>query len=411
MPTNSKGIMFISYRRLDHRTNEAVLLRNALRDRGIPTWRDIDNLESKPTEDELIKVLRSDDTSGAVMLIAKEVADSTMIKNVEAPRIFKRHNNNDGFIIKPVLIDVGYEKADQILNSPAGFQDLGNWNLHKADGETLTEEQARLIANDILKERLDQISIQYKNHPLDMRINSRTTPNPDLNALRHDFSRYFEGRDAKPGSYQIIECALKDTADAIARSFGEAVITSGGFSALPIGVLFGAIFSPLRRFRLSWMQAIAGQDEEPWSLSDHATDISPSIRVTKGDTGSEEIILAIGVSANIEHAVTEYINASDLSPRASVYCEPPNGPIKQGISLSPQDGLSISLKAIDAVRDLKDELMLKRINLHIFLACPLAMAVLVGQKLNTISKCSLYEHTPTNKFSYVKVHTFSPSDF
>lgn len=411
MPTNSKGIIFISYRRLDHRTDEAVLIRNALRDRGVPTWRDIDNLESKPTEDELIKVLSSDDTSGAVMLIAKEVADSTMIKNVEAPRIFKRHNNSDGFIIKPVLIDVRYEEANHILNSPAGFQDLGNWNLHKVNGENITEDQARLIANDVLKARLDQISLQHKSLPLDIRINSRTTPDPSLNALRHDFSPYFNGREVRPGSYKIIELALRDTADAIASSFGGADITASGFAALPLGVLYGAIFSPLRRFKINWMQAMAGQDEEPWSLMNKTTDISPTIRVTKGDTGSEEVVLAIGVSANIEHAVTEFINASNLNPRASVYCEPPNGPIRQGVSLSPQDGLSISLKAIDAVRDLKDALMLKKINLHIFMACPLAMAVLIGQKLNTISKCSLYEHTPTNKISYVKVHTFSASDF
>ena len=411
MPTNSKGVIFISYRRLKHRTDEAILIRNALRDRGIPTWRDIDNLESKPTEDELIQVLGRDDTSGAILLITREVADSTMIKNVEAPRIFKRHNNDDGFIIKPVLIGVQYEEADRILDSPAGFQSLGSWNLHSANGETITNDQARLIANEILKARLDQISFQYKSQPLDIRINSRTASYPYLNALRHDFSSYFDGREAKPDAYKIIELALKDSADAIANSFGGTDIISSGFAALPIGVLFGAIFSPLRRFKICWMQAIAGQREQPWSLTNNLTDISPTIRVTKSDTGSEEVILAIGVSANIEHAVTEYINACDLSPRASLYCEPPGGPLKQGVSLSPQDGLSLSLKIIDAVRCLKDELMLKRVNLHIFLACPLAMAVLVGQKLNTISKCSLYEHTPTNKIPYVKVHKFSPSDF
>jgi len=106
------------------------MVRDALRDRGVQTWRDIDDLESKPTEDELVRVLTDSDTAGAVMLITEEVVDSTMIQNVEAPRIFNRHNKKDGFLIKPVLVGIGYEEANEMLNSPAGFQDLGNWSLH-----------------------------------------------------------------------------------------------------------------------------------------------------------------------------------------------------------------------------------------------------------------------------------------
>ena len=82
----------------------------------------------------------------------------------------------------------------------------------------------------------------------------------------------------------------------------------------------------------------------------------------------------------------------------------------QGVSLSPQDGLSVILQAIDAVRVLKDDCMMKRVNLHLFLACPLAMAVLIGQKLNTVSNCTVYEHTPSGDLTYTRVHTFFPSD-
>lgn len=410
MSTNTKGQIFISYRRVANRTAEAIMVRDALRDRGVPTWRDIDDLETKPTEDELVRILKDDDTAGALILVAEEVANSTMIKNVEVPRIFNRHRKNDGFIIKPVLIGIGYEEANKVLDSPAGFQDLGNWNLCKLDSSCMSTEDARHIANQVLKARLDQIAIQFKRQPLDIRINTRSMPDPEFNALCHDFSNYFNGREVKPGAYANIELALIDTANAIAATHGGAEIMAGGFAALPTGVLFGSIFSPLRKFRVNWSQALAGHSEDNWSLGAGQSDLQLNIQTFMGDTGSEDIVLALGISANIEHAVTEFIDTSSLSPRASIYAQLPDGPVNQGMAISPQDGLSIILQAIDAVRSLKDERMMKRVNLHLFMACPLAMAVLIGQKLNTVTKCTVYEHTPTGHLAYMQAHTFSPSD-
>ena len=90
--TNPRGPYFISYRRTEQRTFEAVLVRDALRNRGVPTWRDLDDLKSSSTETELIKTLQDENLAGAVMLIAPEVESSTMIRNAEAPRIFARNN-------------------------------------------------------------------------------------------------------------------------------------------------------------------------------------------------------------------------------------------------------------------------------------------------------------------------------
>ena len=67
--------------------------------------------------------------------------------------------------------------------------------------------------------------------------------------------------------------------------------------------------------------------------------------------------------------------------------------------------------AIDAVREARDDLGLTRSRLHLFLACPLSMAVLLGQKLNTFGQCALYEHDPDSINGYHRVHDFNPSGF
>ena len=133
--------------------------------------------------------------------------------------------------------------------------------------------------------------------------------------------------------------------------------------------------------------------------------------MTKGDIVSEDIVLALSVSANIEMTVSEYLNAAGVKSRALIHAMLKDGPVPQGSSLSPQDGLAIVLQAVQAARNLKEDIGLARARLHLFLACPLAMAVLLGQKLNTFYECILYEHDPETTPSYIPVHTFNPSGF
>ncbi len=406
-----KGAYFISYRRTDQRTKEAVLVRNALRDRGIPTWRDLDELVAEPTEQELIDTLGDPLTAGAVMLITPEVETSDMIRNVEAPRIFNRHRIGNGFVVHPVLIGLDYGQANSVLNAPAGFQDLGDWNLQKIDNDLLSDEDARAIASTVLRRRLSSINERRPDDPVDVGLFSRRSPHSETLSLRHDFTPYFSGRNPAPDAFANIECSLLDTASAVSEIHGEANIIGRGNVSLPLGVLFGAVYSPLAGFNVSWLQSLAGREREAWSLSENRGTLNANISRTLGDPGSEDLVLAIGVSANIQPAVTEFVQSIHLRPRASFYCAPPNGPVKQGEAMSPQNGLSLVLDTIEAVRSAKDDLMLKRARLHIFLACPLAMAVLLGQKLNTFKECVLYEHMPDRFPVYTKVHAFNPSGY
>ena len=107
----------------------------------------------EPTEDELVATLIDPNTAGAVMLVSPEVASSPIIRNVEALWIFRRHRAKDWFIVKPVLIGLDYVEANTVLDTPAGFQDLRHWNLHKLSTDVVTEDDARTIARDVVRTR------------------------------------------------------------------------------------------------------------------------------------------------------------------------------------------------------------------------------------------------------------------
>ena len=71
--TDPTGLSFLSYRR--GRAAEAKLLIEAQRDRGIPTWQDVTDLPSSPTEIELRRVLADPATANAILFVTPEVEE------------------------------------------------------------------------------------------------------------------------------------------------------------------------------------------------------------------------------------------------------------------------------------------------------------------------------------------------
>ena len=100
MMTDPTGRSFLSYRR--SRLSEAQTLIAYQHDIGIPTWQDIENLDEEPTEDAIRSVLSDSNTANAVMWLTPDVAESSMIRRVEAPLILNRHNRGDEFFVVPV---------------------------------------------------------------------------------------------------------------------------------------------------------------------------------------------------------------------------------------------------------------------------------------------------------------------
>lgn len=412
--TDPTGSVFISYRRSPARSSgneEAALVCDALRRSGVPTWWDIDSLGYEPTEAALVATLSDPSLSGAILLISPEVAASSIVRCVEAVRIFRRHRARDGFWVLPVLIDLDYEDADSALGSPAGIQDLRRWNMYKVKGGTIRPSEARSIARCAVDARLKAIREKDVDGPLSVGVFSRCAP-PTTFSLAHDFSAQFNGRKVEDGGYQAFENALLDGASRVLKVFRYPRLVGEGRASLPLGVLVGAVYSPKAGFEFGWSQLVEGRRRQLWSLSLWTDDMEMEMdtSVIRGDPASEDLVLAVGLSADIEHAVTESLSELDVTFRACLHCSPQAGSYKPGLVLEPNRGIRFVLSAIQTIHELRDDLTMKRANLHLFMACPLAMAVMLGQSLNTFAYCHLYEHDPGTTPSYTQVHTFQPSN-
>ena len=409
--TNPTGSVFISYRRSPARpagNDEATLVCDSLRRAGVPIWRDLDDLAYEPTEEALVAAIEDPSLSGAILLISPEVETSPIVRHVEAVRIFRRYRDGDGFWVLPVLIDLDYGEADVALGSPTGFQHLGNWNMYKIKSEMIGALDARAIAQRAVKARLQAIREMDEDGPLSIGVFARRPPAGPC-SLVHDFSAQFHGRKVDDGGYAVFEAALLDGASRILKTFPSPRLVGEGAAPLPLGVLVGAVYSPRAKFKLSWSQFVEDRERQQWSFDLPASEMDVDARVSMGDPSSEDLVLAIGLSADIEHAVAESLTGLGVAYRACLHCAPRSGSYTPGRVLAPEHGVGFVLSAVQRVRDLREELAMRRANLHVFLACPLAMAVLFGQKLNTFSDCHLYEHDPDARPSYTRVHTFQPS--
>ena len=411
--TDPKGRMFISYRRSPARKSgddEAHRVRDALRDRGVPTWRDLDDHGPDPTEDEVVQAVNDIGIAGAIMLVSPQVATSPMVRMVEAPAILDRYKERDGFLLKLVLIDLVFSDIDKVLGRPGAFQELSRFDILKLPSETLQPADAKRIARAVVKLRLQAIKAVDPGAPFQVGLFSRRTPGVNGYALRHDVTPYFDGRFATDGAYDAIEAALYDSASALAATGDQIQIVARGNAALPLGVLFGAVYSPFV-FDLVWHQSAPGRPSEDWSLKTGVEDVDLDISVSRGDPQSEDLVLAVSINADVEHAAAEYLETHSVNPRATIHVGLAAGPLQRGQAMSARQGLKVTYAAIDAARNLKTQLRLKRVNLHLFLACPLSLAVLIGQNLNTFSDCILYEHIEGGHPAYSEVHRFRPSSF
>src|SRR5687767_14221112 len=130
--TDPSGRCFLSYRRT--RKDDAALLIGALHEHGVPTWQDVKDLGSVPTEDEIRRVLADPATASAILYVTPEVQDSPIIRQVEVPKIVDRAAASDCFFVVPVAArGLDYAAAAKITSNSVSAHDLAASNMQRVN--------------------------------------------------------------------------------------------------------------------------------------------------------------------------------------------------------------------------------------------------------------------------------------
>ena len=394
--TNPTGRSFLSYRR--SRSSEAAQLIRSQKERGIPTWQDIENLNSEPTEEEIRGILASDDIANVVLWVTRDAGKSPMITTVEVPGAVDRHRRGDGFFI--LIVAAGglrYQDINPLVGSHIGITDLGNWNIAKVESDPANEADIQRVSNRILNQRLEAIhKCLPAEDPLRLTINTRESTGhlPGV-ALNIDWTHRFAGQQRRLASAEDWQMrllpALADVVSSIQRNVHGRKIIASGLTSLPAATALGFSFMATKGIDIAWEQLLPGGSKQIWSLGADQTDAGYLVTDTPGQTDANDLAVMVSVNADVESAVAASRESTGAF-RAYIHVRSPEHP---GFLNSPGDALDVARRTINAARAARQKYQIRG-RVHLFMAVPAGLAMLIGQLLNTLGPVQTYEHMPVD---------------
>jgi hypothetical protein len=410
--TDATGVSFLSYRR--SRSNEAALIVGAQRDRGIPTWQDISDLSSTLTEEELRRVLTDPDTASATMFVTPEVAESSVIRTVEAPLIVERHLAKDGFAALIVAAGgLDYADIDSVVGMGVGPSYLPAWNICKVSENPLAEAGAAKIADLVLDHRLAAAAKQLNaDQPFKLAFSTRSPlmkkPGSVLSA---DLLHRFDGRLAMTGAWeQYILPGLHSIRAALQKRAAGRELHCSGQVCLPAAVALGSEFLSVSGLHASWVQDLTtfGGNHELWGLHVAPAKTGFTAQSVPAKTDATALALIVSVTHNIIDDVRACFE-TNFPFRAIVHVHdqsPKSGAARA--QLSAAEAGQVARLAVDSLREARSTYKVRG-PVHLFLAVPAGVAFMIGQLLNGFGDVQTYEHIPTRQPCYVPAALLQPS--
>jgi TRAP transporter TAXI family solute receptor len=404
--TDAVGRVFISYRR--SRSAEVALLVQALRDVGLPTWQDVADLRHEPVEDAVRARLRDPSTAGAVLFLTPEVRNSPFIRRVEVPEILRRHSRGDGFWLLPVLA-AGLSKADAptALAAAVGADEMARWNPHLA-GKPFSPASAAAVAAAALRERVVAVHAQLdRGAPLRVRLDvGAKTSQPD-DAFVLDWTAHFSPLAAPARWDTTLLPALATFRRALSEHAPGRTVAVTGTPSLPAAFALGWALREPPPMNVVWLQRMrAGRKPQTWSLSDapdstRATQAGWTVRHSGQDVDGRDLAVLINVTndAGSRYAATrstlpQMRGTITVDHRDAVNAPPDQRPDSISIN-GGAEAASLARLVRNAVRNALDTYgPLDAV--HVFLAGPTGLAMLIGQLTNTLPPIVTYDAPDTS---------------
>lgn len=388
--TDPTGRSFLSYRRA--RADEAALLIAAQHDRGIPTWQDVRDLASAPTEDEIRRTLADPATASAVLFITPEVETSPIIRNVEIPKVIQRAEAGDGFFVVPLAAGgLDYTAAAEATSNHLSAQNLSHWNMEKIAAPSLGPEHAAAIADRVLSQRLQAIHRHLPDgDPLRVGLFVRRAPpfEPGT-ALCLDWSSRFTEKEASADSWErSLLPALASVAAAIRKHAPGREAVAFGLPTLPAALALGCAFLATGGIAMAWEQVTPGRPAQLWSLAQPRETSGFAHRLVSQDPAARDVAVLVSVADNVEPLFAATTKA--LPPLRGYAHISKSGAYPHMIG-SPGEAADIAYAVQDALRTARREYG-NMGTVHLFVAVPAGLAVLIGQLLNTFGTVQTYEH-------------------
>lgn len=389
MPTDPTGRSFLSYRRT--RSDEARLLVATQRERGIPTWQDVADLREGSSEAQIRTTLRDPSIANAILWLTPDVASSDFIRRIEAREILDRVQTDDPFFVVPVAAG-GLSPADAAatVQDALGLHDLSYWNLHQVASDPLDAGDARGVADRVLRQRIETVHrLLPPGQPLEIELSTWDEAQSDpADALTLDWSHRFTGRTAPASAWseQLIPAAVTVARSLHVSARGRPIVAHGNPS-IPAALVLGAAFLATRRQHLAWRQERLGAPPQEWSLDVPRVTSGFSATLLPRDVSAHDLAVLVSVTGSV---VDDWAAGRASLPtfRAIVNVSKPGEP--PHLIASPGEALDLAHVVVDGIKAARRQYP-EIHGVHLFMAVPAGIAVLIGRLLNTLWPVQTYD--------------------
>lgn len=390
LKTDATGRCFLSYRR--SRLAEIERLASLFHEHGVPTWQDIRDLAAEPTEEAIKRALDDPTMASAVVWLTADVAESPIIREVEAPRILRRLRNADDFCgVLALANGLKYEDASSVLDIPGSLEDVTRaWNLHGVNGDPATDDSLITLIHDILRHRIAAVHRQLeKNAPLPIAINAHALATPGFTpgyALAIDWTKHFELRHTSTIVWtERLLPALQRVVEIIRREAPQRRVVAEGHVTISSAFALGRAFMEPSGLRIGWKQLPSG---EMWTLSEEPEESGFRAELASQDSGATDLAVLVSVRGDVEPAVKATANELPRFRAILRICPAAGHPTSQ---LNGGKAVHLARLVGDQMRAARHEYRgLQKI--HMFFSGPVGLAMMVGQQFNAIGPVQIYEH-------------------
>ncbi|WP_164478318.1 SAVED domain-containing protein [Mycolicibacterium stellerae] len=387
-----------------------------MHDRGLPTWLDINDLASEPTEAAIRAALNDENTSGAILWLTPDVKESPVIRDIEVPEAVRRRRQDSTFWLIVILAGgLDYADVRALFARTLGGEDLSVWNLTKVASPRAIPSDIKSVAVLALKNRIAAIAkLLDSPRVLYVGVHARgTMVRGTQDALTLDWTEYFADGVPNASDWESMSDAARDVARLLKQETApDTAIAVGGTPSLPASILIGSTFSGRDRRPPTWLQLQPnGSTITEWSMTaanDGQRAQACGWRTgapTYLDTAANALAVCVSLSENVSGA---FAASPSVHPdlRGIVRIEPPEGRNTRAEPLTAEEAASLVHLTIDAIRDFRQQAVGLN-SIHVFIAAPAGFAFLLGTRLATLPAVVTYEYmTATAKYSQaVTIHT------
>jgi hypothetical protein len=334
--------------------------------------------------------LTSSTIANAILWLTPEVANSDVIKKVEAPRILDRAAKQDGFFVVPVAAGgLDYKQSAQVIDPSFTLHDLEQWNMRKVSGDPIDEGEAAAIAKYVLHERLKTIHTSLPlQTPLQMLIHTGTpAPFTFGTALWLDWTHRFDSaRCAKPGAWDnYLLPALMDVVETIQVCAPGRAVEATGQLSIPAAVALGCGFLEPRCLPIGWRPRQAPQ--QLWSISEQPESSGFQSNLMSYSTSADQLAVLVSVDNDVRPAFTS--DRPHLPTFRAILEVTKQGTLPHRLATA-GEAIDVASSIRAGIREAVNQFPELK-GIHLFMAVPVGLAMMIGQLLNTLPPVQTYE--------------------